>query len=46
MTNSAYAKNNGDGLQGPVVRRLDSAIQRIVIFSSFVKSVVDWYNSY
>ena len=27
--------------QGPVVRRLDSAIHRIVIFSSFVKSVVD-----
>ena len=33
-------------LQGPVVQRPDSAIHRIVIFSSFVKSVVDWYNSY
>jgi hypothetical protein len=32
--------------QGPVVRRPDSAVHRIVIFSSFVKSVVDWYNSY
>jgi hypothetical protein len=31
---------------GPVVRRPDSAIHRIVIFPSFVKSVVDWYNSY
>ena len=46
MTNSAYAKNNGGGLQGPVVRRLDNAIHRIVIFSTFVKSVVDWFNSY
>jgi hypothetical protein len=25
---------------------MDSAIHRIVIFSSFVKSVVDCYNSY
>jgi hypothetical protein len=31
---------------GPVVRRPDSAIHRIVIFSSFVKSDVDWYSSY
>jgi hypothetical protein len=30
----------------PVVRKPDSAIHRIVIFSSFVKSVVDWYSSY
>jgi hypothetical protein len=31
---------------GPVVQRPDGAIHQIMIFSSFVKSVVDWYNSY
>ena len=29
-------------IQGPVVRKLDSAIQRIAIFSSFLKQLVNW----
>ena len=32
-------------LLGPVVRRVDSAIHRIVIFSYFLKFFIFWYNS-
>ena len=32
------------GKQGPVVRRLDSAIQQITIFSSFLKQLVNRSN--
>ena len=49
QNNSKFYKNTAENFgQNPhsvVVRRPDSAIQQIVIFSSFVKSVVDWYNS-
>jgi hypothetical protein len=49
QNNSKFYKNTAENFgQNPhsvVVRRPDSAIHQIVIFSSFVKSVVDWYNS-
>ena len=28
---------------GPVVRKVDSAIHRIVIFSNFLKLFINWY---
>ena len=30
-------------LQGPVVRKVDSAIRRIAIFSNFLKLFIYWY---
>ena len=30
-------------IQGPVVRRLDSTIQRVAIFSNFLRLFIDWY---
>ena len=37
-------RKKGSAVLGPVVRRPDSAIHRIAIFSTFVKLAVDRYN--